>query len=242
MAVAYEDRFVEFNKKYAGKGVKFVAINANRRTEDLAAMKTRAEEKGFNFPAQSGIAATGDLTTPTLLSLVEADAEPSRVRLRWFAADAHGLSETVYRRTATEVWKAIGQVTSDGTGFLRYEDTQVSSGTGYGYRLGVLQGGSEQFLGEAWIDTPGGPRFQLAGQCPNPTLHGLNVAFSLPDASPAELELFDVAGRRLASREVGGLGAGSHIVSLWSAPIPGVYLLRLTQRGRSLTGRAVIIQ
>ena len=44
MAVAYEDRFVEFNKQYANKGVKFVAINANRRTEDLAAMKTRADQ------------------------------------------------------------------------------------------------------------------------------------------------------------------------------------------------------
>jgi peroxiredoxin len=50
VAVAYEDRFVEFTKKYAGKGVKFVAINCNKNTEDLAAMKTRAEEKGFNFP------------------------------------------------------------------------------------------------------------------------------------------------------------------------------------------------
>ena len=50
VAVAYEDRFIEFSKKYAGKGVKFVAINANKRTEDLSAMKTRAEEKGFNFP------------------------------------------------------------------------------------------------------------------------------------------------------------------------------------------------
>ena len=50
VAVAYEDRFVEFQKKYASKGVKFVAINANRRTEDIAVMKTRAEEKGFNFP------------------------------------------------------------------------------------------------------------------------------------------------------------------------------------------------
>jgi len=50
VAVAYEDRFVEFQKEYAAKGVKFVAINANRRTEDIAAMKTRAEEKGFNFP------------------------------------------------------------------------------------------------------------------------------------------------------------------------------------------------
>jgi len=50
VAVAYEDRFVEFTKKYADKGVKFIAINANKASEDLAAMKTRAEEKGFNFP------------------------------------------------------------------------------------------------------------------------------------------------------------------------------------------------
>ena len=49
MSVAYEDRFIEFNKKYAGKGVKFVAINVNQG-EDVKAMKQRAEEKGFNFP------------------------------------------------------------------------------------------------------------------------------------------------------------------------------------------------
>jgi peroxiredoxin len=50
VAVGYEDRFVEFNKKYASKGVKFIAINANKKTEDLAFMKIRSEEKGFNFP------------------------------------------------------------------------------------------------------------------------------------------------------------------------------------------------
>jgi len=49
VAVAYEDRFIEFNKKYQGKGVKFIAINVNDG-EDLEAMKQRAEEKGFNFP------------------------------------------------------------------------------------------------------------------------------------------------------------------------------------------------
>src|SRR5262245_49473878 len=49
VAEAYEDRFVEVSKHYGSK-VKFIAINANRRTEDVPAMKTRAEEKGFNFP------------------------------------------------------------------------------------------------------------------------------------------------------------------------------------------------
>lgn len=49
VAVAYEDRFIEFSKKYESKGVKFIAINVNS-SEDLSAMKQRAEEKGFTFP------------------------------------------------------------------------------------------------------------------------------------------------------------------------------------------------
>lgn len=49
VAVAYEDRFIEFNKKYENKKVAFVAINCNNQTEGLAEMQKRAEEKGFNF-------------------------------------------------------------------------------------------------------------------------------------------------------------------------------------------------
>jgi peroxiredoxin len=49
VAVAYEDRFVAFTKKYADKGVKFIAINVNSG-EDMEKMKQRAEEKGFNYP------------------------------------------------------------------------------------------------------------------------------------------------------------------------------------------------
>jgi peroxiredoxin len=79
MSIAYEDRFVEFSKKYSGKGVKFIAINANKAnaTETLEAMKSRAEEKGFNFPYvydASGASATeyGAKVTPHLFVL---DAE-----------------------------------------------------------------------------------------------------------------------------------------------------------------------
>jgi peroxiredoxin len=49
VAIAYEDRFIDFQKKYADKGVKFIAINVNS-SEDLEAMKQRAEEKGLNYP------------------------------------------------------------------------------------------------------------------------------------------------------------------------------------------------
>lgn len=49
VAVAYEDRFIEFSKKYEGKKVTFLAINCNTQSEGLAEMQKRAEEKGFNF-------------------------------------------------------------------------------------------------------------------------------------------------------------------------------------------------
>ena len=49
VAIAYEDRFIAFQKKHAdSQDVKFIAINVNR-SEDLEAMKQRAEEKGINY-------------------------------------------------------------------------------------------------------------------------------------------------------------------------------------------------
>jgi peroxiredoxin len=50
VAVAYEDRIVALANDYKDKGVEIVAINVNNsESNKLPAMKTRAEEKGFNF-------------------------------------------------------------------------------------------------------------------------------------------------------------------------------------------------
>lgn len=83
----------------------------------------------------------------------------------------------------------------------------------------------------------------LAGAQPNPSRDGrLRVRLALPAAGEARLEAFDLAGRRVAAREVGALGAGQHVVDL-GAPArlaPGVYLLRLVRGGVSRTARAVV--
>ena len=182
--------------------------------------------------------------TPTLLSLVSAQAEPDRVRLIWFAADGLALPARVYRRAVDGDWQVLGQVWADGTGRISYEDTQVAAGARYGYRLGVMQGGVEELLGETWVDVPRATGFALAGLRPNPAVQELTVAFTLPDESPARLELMDLAGRRLVAREVGTLGPGSHVVNLKEGRAfpPGVYLLRLTRGSRSLMARAIIMQ
>ncbi|MCB4800002.1 thioredoxin family protein [Neotamlana laminarinivorans] len=53
-AVAYEDRIIALDKKYADKGYPVVAIMPNdtsvKPDDDLSSMKKRAEEKGFTFP------------------------------------------------------------------------------------------------------------------------------------------------------------------------------------------------
>ena len=73
MSVAYEDRFIEFTKKFSAKGVKFVAINVHS-DEDVKAMKQRAEEKGFNFPyvydeSQTSARSYGAKKTPHMFVL-----------------------------------------------------------------------------------------------------------------------------------------------------------------------------
>ncbi len=53
-SVAYEDRIIALDKKYATKGYPVIAINPNDPAaiggEQLIDMKTRAAEKGFTFP------------------------------------------------------------------------------------------------------------------------------------------------------------------------------------------------
>lgn len=83
----------------------------------------------------------------------------------------------------------------------------------------------------------------LRGALPNPSNGDrLSVGFSLPTSAPAELALFDVLGRRIALREVGALGAGTHVVDL-VGPVPfapGVYFARLSQGARTEMVKVVV--
>ena len=96
------------------------------------------------------------------------------------------------------------------------------------------------------VDVPSTPErfdFALEGVRPNPARRGpLFVHFSLANDAPARLELFDVRGRRVATQNVSGLGAGFHAVALeGERPLPaGIYLLRLTQGAGARFARAVV--
>ena len=91
---------------------------------------------------------------------------------------------------------------------------------------------------------PGGPPLALVLDPvrPNPSRGGaLTVRFTLPTAAPARVELLDVSGRRIASREV---GAGRHTLDLGQGQhlAPGLYLVRLTQGANTRVTRTVVLR
>jgi hypothetical protein len=186
----------------------------------------------------------GDGPTPVLVSLVSVEALPDRVALTWHRADGALAEITVYRRGQGAEWAALGRASFDGGGRLRYEDHEVAPGARYAYRLGWNESDAEHFSAETWVEVPVALVFGLEGARPNPAVGPLTVAFTLPRSEPATLELLDVSGRRILSREVGGNGPGRHVMRLGECGCtpPGIYWLRLTQTGQSLVKRAVVIK
>ncbi len=177
------------------------------------------------------------------VSLVSVDAEPGRVRLIWFAADGASVLATVERRTETGHWQRLADVTADGTGRLVYEDRAVTPGARYAYRLSHPDGGTVAYTAETWVTVPA-PGFALRGLTPNPSAGDPMVAFSLVSGEPATIELYDIHGRLVLSREVGSLGAGAQSVRLAARGElpPGVYGVRLRQGAAIATARAVVLR
>jgi hypothetical protein len=181
-----------------------------------------------------------DVAVPVEASLVSADAAPGLVRLRWYTTQAASGRWTVARAGEDAVWRPLGEPTAEGTDYVGFEDRSVTAGRRYGYRLETPDGAA---FGETWVDVPGASVFALLGVRPQPAGPGdLRVAFSLVEAGPVRLELFDTGGRCVDSQDLGALDGGSHLVSIArGARIrAGIYFARLTQGGRSASTRVVV--
>ena len=183
-----------------------------------------------------------DGAVPTLASLADASAGPDRVRLRWFAGGAPVVAAMVERSDDVTGWSDLAAPALDGLGYYTLEDRDVVPGHRYGYRLRYLSATGTAWTGPTWLTVPAALRLTLSGLLPNPGGGGALLAFTLPSPGAARLELFDVAGRSVWSREVGDLGAGSHRLPLDSALRSGVYRARLVSGGQTRQAAITIVR
>jgi len=98
----------------------------------------------------------------------------------------------------------------------------------------------------AGADTPSGPPRALFfyPPRPNPASGPVRFAFDLPRSAPVTLEVFDLAGRRVASVVTGDIAAGHHEVP-WNAggalASAGLYYVRFSAPGLTRTTRLVLL-
>jgi len=184
-----------------------------------------------------------DYPTPVRLSLVNAEASRDRVTLEWYTPQAL-LPVTIERRADAGPWTTVGQGRADGTGMIRWVDGGVIPGNRYGYRVSFLDGGAVSHGGEVSVTVPAAFRLALSGFVPNPARDGGEIEFVLATRAPATLQVFDLQGRRVVSREVGHLGPGRATVSLRDVgPLrAGIYVLTLTQGAASVTRKSVVVR
>jgi hypothetical protein len=176
--------------------------------------------------------------------------------------DARGASDDIYAQkistggavqwTANGValctasgWQGLGSVVMDGAGGAIATWVDGRSGNLDIYAQSVKANGE---LGSV-LSAPGADAaplaFALEPVRPNPWRGGaLTVRFTLAGAAPAALELFDVAGRRVAARELGPLGAGPHALDLAEGQhlAPGLYLVCLRQGARTRVTRVAVLR
>jgi hypothetical protein len=182
-----------------------------------------------------------DTPVATQLALVGAEIVDGHPRMTWYSADGAGQRMNLYRRQVPGDWALVGPIDADGTGQLTYTDLAAAAGHSYEYRIGVMVGSQEEFMGQVWVDVPAHSAFALRRSGADG--HGpLHFTVSLPSAAPARLELVDVTGRRMAALDLANLAAGDHDVTLDASAAPGMYFARLSQAGRFATTRVLIIR
>ncbi len=182
---------------------------------------------------------------PAPLPTLPSNAEPGRVVVRW---DSQGITlddvfhASVQRRTGGDAWQTIGEASSGPGGVVEFADAGAAPQTHYQYRLLYH---STRAAMESDVVEINVPRASLAlwRAGASPARDGIELGVSLANASRASVDVLDILGRRLASREVGSLGAGDHVVRLTAAGElpPGIYLARLTCSGRSCTARVAVL-
>lgn len=159
----------------------------------------------------------------------------------------------VVRRLLASVWQPVTAATAgaDAVGEPKLAHDRFGRATVFYYDPGTR--GFHYASSPDYLDVPGGPvashgqtvGLALGRALPNPVTGGaFDVEFTLPSSAPAVLELVDVSGRAVLSRDVGTLGAGPQRVRLAreGSFAPGIYFLRLSQAGRTVRSRASIIR
>jgi hypothetical protein len=109
--------------------------------------------------------------------------------------------------------------------------------------LDVFVAHTPRITAETAVDPSRAAGSSLDRVSPNPVRDAFRVSFALSGNAPATIDVLDLAGRRLDSREVGAFAAGRQSVVFDARSLaPGIYLVRLRQGSYSEVKRISVMR
>ena len=203
----------------------------------------------YNIYAQRITAGGGFVATT--VSYFECVPSDEGLRLEWsISHECMAVDFIVSRRElpAGDFVELTGRpATGDGFEFA-FTDDSAEPGSKYLYRVDIVEEGSRNLLFETGAVSTPATALCLYQNNPNPFNPATRIAWYLDERSHVRLEVFDAAGRRVATLVDGVREAGDHEV-VWNGTgteresvASGVYLYRLTAGKKTLTRKAVLLR
>lgn len=188
---------------------------------------------------------------PVEFTSFNAEMRGSVAVLSWVtASESNNHYFEIERSTADQPeWETAGRVegsgTSAGMNSYTFTDAGIEGIRGeISYRIRQTDyDGSYTFSGVRVLTGSSPSDFIVNGNYPNPFNPSTKVKFTLPEEGLVNLTAFSIAGEEILSISKGLMKAGVHeeTVDFSSVNIPsGVYLLRVTFGGKSISSSAVI--
>ncbi|UCE27833.1 MAG: T9SS type A sorting domain-containing protein [Candidatus Coatesbacteria bacterium] len=187
-------------------------------------------------------------STPVTLDYFEAESVTGGIELSWAVRDSYDVAGfNLYRARAekkTEPVKINAELITGESPYV-YEDKGLISGETYSYMLEAVDfsGATETFGPTTAEAGPALPtEFALAQNAPNPARGVTNFRFALPKPTKAELAVYDMAGRKIATVFDERLEAGEYNVPYEVSLAPGVYVYRLTTETDAAARKFVVVR
>jgi len=186
----------------------------------------------------------------TLLQDFSASYEKQCIEVTWRLSEKDdGVRFSISRaeRGAARYCELSGEIVGTGLSFS-YRDESVEPGKAYRYRVQYMDGSGIHILFESDpVAVPAIP-LTLNQNWPNPFNPLTTISYYLPEAARVRLEIYDVAGRRIACLVNGNEERGNHN-AVWNGAgesgrpaAPGIYLYRLTAGRETLSRKMVLVR
>jgi hypothetical protein len=188
---------------------------------------------------------------PVSVGLPTAQALPGGVDLRWTSIYPSNCYFEVFRSAASgdTTWKSMGAQHGDASEEMRLFDRTADPSTTYRYRVGMrLSPGDAWNYSNVRTVTTLAPRIYMALPAPNPMRTTTRIDFEVPARGEVRLDVFNVAGQRVAtlvnqvmsagngSATWNGLGDGGRTLA------DGMYFARLVLGGQSSARKILLLK